>query len=294
MTPEEFLRGCSLEITAKDLESLGEARASLPLETAISITYLPTNSIDELIASAAHVRRLGFTPVPHISARRVRSRHDLERFLRGLETEAQIDRAFIIGGDPDSPVGPFGSALEVIETGLLSDIGVTQVGIAGYPEGHPKLSPACLRDALHDKLQCLSKQGHSAEIVTQFVFDSDPVLNWLAALRQDGVETPVRIGIPGPATLQSLLRFAARCGVAASTKALSKYGVSLRRLMSTTTPDQLVQSLAGKLVDNQHGRVGSHLYPFGGLGKTALWLSRLAVDSPTSSELEPESNRVSI
>src|SRR3546814_7526917 len=99
---------------------------------------------------------------------------------------------------------------------------------------------------MHDKLYALKNQNIAAEIVTQFVFDADAVVGWLSAIRAEGVTAPVRIGIPGPASIQSLLRFAARCGVGASAKVMAKYGVSITRLLNTATPDRLVEELTVK------------------------------------------------
>ncbi len=271
-----FFMSASLEITAKDAAKLAEVAPYLPPAMPISITYLPKNNMEELIAVASAVRRLGFTPVPHISARRVRSSADLESFLRGLQDGAQIDRVFIIGGDPDQAFGPYESALDIINTNLLADFGVRQIGIAGYPEGHPVIGDAALRRALADKLEAIDKRGHSAEIVTQFVFDANAAMTWLTDIRTAGILIPVRIGIPGPASVKSLIGYAAKCGVTASKTVLSKYGISLSRLLSTATPDRLVGEITGQLDRTSDTQVHAHLYPFGGLSQSVQWLAGLS------------------
>ncbi len=271
-----FFRNASLEITAKDAARLAEVAPALPAGMPISITFLPKNTIEQLVEVASAVRRLGFTPVPHISARRIRSAADLESLLRGLQSGAQIDRVFIIGGDPDQAFGPYDSALDIINTDLLATFGVRQVGIAGYPEGHPLIGDTVLRRALADKLEALGQRGHTAEIVTQFVFDPNAALDWLATIRAEGIDIPVRIGIPGPASVKSLIGYAAKCGVTASTKVLAKYGISLGRLLSTATPDRLVGEITRQLDRDGDTSVHAHLYPFGGLSQSVQWLAGCA------------------
>jgi methylenetetrahydrofolate reductase (NADPH) len=178
----------------------------------------------------------------------------------------------VVAGDLATPAGPYFDALAVIKSGLLGKYGVRNVGISGYPEGHPDFSTQKLWQALRDKRQALTDLGHSYDIVTQFGFDAKPVLDWLAELRDSGVTAPVRIGVPGPASVKTLLRFAARCGVGASASVMAKYGVSIAKLLNTAGPDALVAELAGSLDPARHGEVFMHLYPFGGLTKTAQWV----------------------
>ena len=82
----------------------------------------------------------------------------------------------------------------------------------------------------------------------------------------------MRVGIPGPAGIKTLLRFAARCGVGASASVMKKYGVSITNLLGSAGPDKLVNTFATKLGD-KHGRVRLHFYPFGGLVRTVEWIA---------------------
>ena len=229
------------------------------------------------MAAAKLARSYGFHPRPHISARRIGSEQELESFLADLAREAQIDRAFVVAGDLAQPAGPYFDALAVIGSGLLAKHGVRHVGISGYPEGHPDLPAEKLWQALRDKQRALTDLGHSYDIVTQFGFDAKPVLDWLTQLRDSGIVAPVRIGVPGPATVKTLLRFAARCGVGASASVMAKYGVSITQLVTTAGPDALVAELAGSIDPAKHGEVHLHFYPFGGFAKTAQWVRDFSV-----------------
>lgn len=262
----------SIEITAKDSARLEAAAPLIPAGTKIPVTFLPNETFEARIATAARVRDLGFVPIPHISARRLHSHDQLREFLAGLQEKAQIDHAFVVAGDPPEPFGPFDDALAVIRTGLLAEYGIKRVGISGYPEGHPEIGNEKLWTASIEKQLELDQRGHDFAIVTQFAFDAAPVLDWLEGLRSAGVKALVRVGIPGPASVKTLLGFAARCGVGASAKVMSKYGVSITRLLTTAGPDKLVEEFACKLDPERHGEVLFHLYPFGGLEAASRWV----------------------
>lgn len=269
---ERLLDNYSLEMTAKDVPQLEEAAELIPPGTKIAITFLPNEDFPGRVAAAARVRQLGFVPVPHISARRLKSQAELENFLAALQREAAIDRAFVVAGDPPRPEGPYADALAVINTGLLARYGVTRVGISGYPEGHPEIGSEKLWQAKREKLAAISDAGHDFAVVTQFGFDAGPILGWLDQLRKANVHGLVRVGVPGPASVKTLLRFAARCGVGASAAVMSKYGVSITRLLTTAGPDELIRELARGLEPAKHGEVHLHFYPFGGLKTTAAWV----------------------
>ena len=127
-------------------------------------------------------------------------------------------------------------------------------------------------EVLARKCTDIDARGMAPLVVTQFGFDPDAALDWLAQLRQRGIVAPVRIGVPGPAGIKTLMRFAARCGVGASASVLAKYGISITQLLGSAGPDKLVDALAKGLTE-EHGPVRLHFYPFGGLEKTVNWIA---------------------
>lgn len=267
-----LVRGYSLEMTARDVEQLEAAAPLMPAGAQVSVTFLPNEDVPSRVEAAAAIRRAGLTPAPHISARRLRSQAELEAFLDALAADAGVRHAFVIAGDPPRPEGPFEDALAIIKTGLLAKYGVRHVGISGYPEGHPDIPADKLWRALHDKHAALRDLGHEVSITTQFGFDAEPIFRWLESLREQGVDAPVRIGVAGPASVKTLLRFAARCGVGSSVKVMSRYGASLTRLLGTAAPDSIISEIAMGLSPETHGEVALHFYPFGGLTRTAGWI----------------------
>lgn len=270
VTPSGLLDNYSLEMTAKDAVSLEAAAPLLSTGTPVSVTYLPGEGQPARVAAAALARRLGFLPVPHISARRLESEAELEAYLGALASEADLDRCFVVAGDC-APKGPFPDALAVIRAGLLARYGVERVGISGYPQGHPEIPADVLWSAMMEKHQALLSLGHEPIITTQFAFDLNAMLEWVGEVRARGITSTIRLGVPGPATIKSLVRFASRCGVSASTSVLRKYGTSITQLLTVAGPDKLLMELAARYDVREHGDLRIHLYPFGGLERTAQW-----------------------
>ena len=219
------------------------------------------------------VKRFGLVPVPHISGRRLRSQDMLEEYLGALAAEGACENVLVIAGDPTEPLGPFDDALAVIKSGILQRYGVRNIGVGGYPEGHPSIAESVLWSALEGKAAALAHLGMSGVVITQFGFDVDPVLKWLEAVRERGIGLPVRVGVPGPAGVRRLLTYAARFGVGTSAGIARKYGFSITNLMGTAGPDKFIRALAEGLDPERHGEVKLHFYTFGGLKATSEWIA---------------------
>jgi methylenetetrahydrofolate reductase (NADPH) len=272
LAPAIVTEGYSLEMTAKDRDALTIAAPQIAPDTPIAITFLPGETMDARIAAACHVRALGFEPMPHLSARRITSHDELAEMVARLTAEAGARRMFIVAGDPPVPAGPFADTLSVVRTGLMEAHGIKAIGIAGHPDGHPAMDIDGLWRTLDEKCAEITQRGMAPLIVTQFGFDAAPFLAWLKTLRARGIDVPVRIGVPGPAGIKTLLRFAAHCGVGASAAVMTKYGVSITKLLGTAGPDTLVDALAAGLATD-HGPIRLHFYPFGGLERTVAWIN---------------------
>jgi methylenetetrahydrofolate reductase (NADPH) len=263
--------GFSLEITAKDVDGLKRVAPSLPPDTPVSVTFLPDEEPDARIAAATAVRELGFEPMPHFSARRIESHAEFESYLEAVVQQAKVRRCFVIAGDRDTPAGPFADSSALIATGCFEKAGIKAIGIAGHPDGHPHMSAEQRWDVLKKKAADIEDRGMAPLIVTQFGFDAGSILAWLKELRGRGLGVPVRVGVPGPAGIKTLLRFAARCGVEASASVIAKYGISITQLLGSAGPDRLVDALSER-ISSEHGRVRLHFYPFGGLQRTVEWI----------------------
>jgi methylenetetrahydrofolate reductase (NADPH) len=263
--------GFSIEMTARDVDALKRAAPSLPPGTPVSLTFLPGETFEARIAAAIAIREHGFEPMPHFSARRLESPVEFETYLDAVVERARVRRCFVIAGDRETPAGPFADSAALIATGRFEKAGITAIGIAGHPEGHPHMSAEQCWTVLETKAADIETRGMAPLIVTQFGFDAGSLLAWLKELRRRGIAMPVRIGVPGPAGIKTLLRFAARCGVQASASVMAKYGLSITHLMGSAGPDKMVDALRER-ISSEHGRVRLHFYPFGGLERTVGWI----------------------
>ncbi|WP_426326112.1 methylenetetrahydrofolate reductase [Microbacterium sp. E-13] len=259
-------------MTGKDIPGLEEARETIPQGTKINVTFLGNEDLEMRVAAAKAVKEMGFVPVPHISARRLESQAQLEEFLARLQEVGASEHVFAVGGDPAEPAGPYPDSLSVIRSGLLQKYGAREVSIAGYPEGHPDIPDDVLWRHLDEKARTLAQQGLDAVVLTQFAFDTDPVMSWIHDVRERGIDAQIRIGTPGPAGIKRLLGFARRFGIGANAMIVKKYGFSLTNLMGTAGPDRFVSDLAGLLAaEPTAGDVKLHFYTFGGLLATSQW-----------------------
>lgn len=266
----------SLEVSSRSARDLDACLTHLEKGSDVYINFIAGDDPAAKVRCAAALAASGFRPVPHIGARHLASAAQLDGLLARLAGEAGVDRALLIGGDAARPAGPFESSLAVLATGLLPKHGFRAAGFAGYPEGHPQIGPAELKDALAAKLRLAAEQGIEPFLVTQFCFEPAAVTAWLAALRAEGIAVPVRIGLAGPANVATLVRFAIRCGVTNSIRALTARPDRFLRLVSDSAPDGLVRGIAEAAPPALLAGVsGLHFFPFGGVAKTARWANAL-------------------
>ena len=269
-----LLRGFSLEVSARDTQAIDRAAEWLPAGTEVYLNWIPGDTHHRTIAAAAKLRRAGLTPVPHVAARFLSGFTQLADFVARLAGEAEVRQALTIGGDRDKPAGSFDSSVQVLATGLFAKHGFQRIGIAGYPEGNPRIAPAEIQEALAAKLALLREQGIAPYIATQFCFEAKPILAWLQALRANGIDVPVRVGLAGPASITTLMKFGLRCGVGNSLRALALRGPAIAHLINEAGPDAIVRELAAAN-DPGLGIAGLHLFSFGGLQRTAEWAQSL-------------------
>ncbi len=264
----------ALEVTGKAIAHLEAAQAAIPPGTPINIAFLGNETHAQRIHAARVIRACGFEPVPIISSRRLRSEQDRDQLLDSLTAAAAPTRVILVGGDPTSPAGPYEDSLALLRSNLLQRHAITQVGIVGYPEGHPRIDPGSLWRSLRWKLDFLQEAGCTVEITTQFGLDAEAVVHWIRQLRREGINTPVRIGVPGPATAGTLLRYAQQFGVTPSPAVARHYGLPINDPQRRVGPERYWDHLTAGMSGTDLGTIDYHLYPFGGIMDGVQWINR--------------------
>ena len=282
----DFVRGYSLEATRPGEGDAAALRTIAPAGTFVYVSAVASRPVNEIIEGAVRLKACGFRPVPHVAVRMFASVTALDRFLARLTGEAGVARILVIAGDRGP--GAFRSAIELIDGGLLQRHRIREIGIAGYPEGHPRIAQADLDRALIHKVAAAEATGLKVHIVTQFCFDAAAIVGWISRLRDFGLEQPVRVGLAGPTNLATLLRYARRCGVRASAQGLARQSGLMRQIFAQSTPDALVQALAQARL----GAVKPHFFSFGGLAATARWAAavterRITLEGASGFRVEP-------
>lgn len=267
----------SIEVTpagAGKVESFGDALAP---GTDVNVTFLPGSDPADTAKVAARLRDEGMHPIPHIAARSIHDKAQLDAMLKALKAEASVDEVLIIGGGVDNPVGDFASSMDILETGLIQDYGIGKIGVSGHPEGSPDIPADALASALEWKNNFAKKEGLDLYIETQFCFEAEQVLAWERDIRAAGNALPIRIGIPGPATIKTLFRFAQISGIGPSMRFISKQAKNVAKLLTVQAPDLLLSDLAEGMANDKDCLLAHfHYYPFGGFAKTAAYASAVA------------------
>lgn len=272
-----LMHGFSVETTPGSAAKVRRFADHLAPGTTVNVTFLPGSDPSDTVAVAARLRGEGFEPVPHVAARSLSGRAALDRFLGRLKDEAGVTQALVIAGGTGRPAGEFASSMDVLATGLLQAHGITRIGVAGHPEGAPDVPEPALREALLWKNRFAAEHGIEMYLETQFCFDPAAIVAWDRAIRGWGNRLPIHLGVPGLASLKTLLKFAQSSGVGPSIRVLTRQARNLARLMLVQAPDRLLVELAAyKASDPDCGIERLHFYPFGGLAKTAEWANAVA------------------
>lgn len=266
-----LLSSASVEVSSRG-HQLQELRDKFARGTDVTITFLPGDNYRHNVETASALRRAGYNPVPHIAAREMPSREALDDFLARARGEADVTRVVLIAGDLALAKGPFRSSLDVCASGLIEARGILSVSVAGHPEGHPYLSAANAFKVLEAWRDWGQLTKIRVDVVTQFCFESGPILGWIGELDARGISLPVIVGLAGPATPATLTKFALRCGIGNSMRSLRSQIGRFGRLLTDTGPDDVMRGLQSAPKAVTAPIAGFHLFPFGGLRKAGEWL----------------------
>ncbi|SPJ23680.1 5,10-methylenetetrahydrofolate reductase [Palleronia abyssalis] len=273
-----FLQGHSIEVMPRTAEKVEDFRTLLAPGTRVYIAHIDGTPIEDMVATARRIAAEGFEVMPHFPARIIADADTLGDWIARYQGEAGITQGLILAGGVSEPKGAFDNAMQLLDTGLFDKAGFTRLHVAGHPEGNRDIDPdgsdRNVSDALRWKQAFSDRTDAQMAITTQFCFEAKPVIAWAEALRTNGIDLPVHIGIAGPAKLQTLIKFAVACGVGPSLRVLQKRALDVTKLVMPYTPDDVVAELAAHKAANPDFAIEAvHLFPLGGIKATADWVA---------------------
>ena len=268
----ELVAGFSIETTPGSALKIPDYREHLRRGATVSVTFLPGSDFADTIATAKRLKDEGFVPAPHFAARSIPGKAAFEDNLRRLQGEVGVEEVVVLAGGVSEPLGEFDNSMQLLETGLFDAHGIKRIGVAGHPEGSPDIPPAHAAEAVQWKNAFARRSDAQFYIATQFCFEAAPIIAWEHAIREAGNTLPIHIGVPGLATLKTLINHAKACGVGPSMRMLTRQARNIAKLLNVQQPDRLLIDLARhKAADPLSGIAKVHVYPLGGLRRSAQW-----------------------
>ncbi|MFC4948660.1 methylenetetrahydrofolate reductase [Pseudonocardia sp. GCM10023141] len=255
--------------------------AEVPAGTTVTITCSPKFGLERTLAATEYAAAVGYTVVPHLAARQVADEATLKEFVRRLEAAA-VTNLYVIAGDAAEPAGKYTSSAELLESLAGLDHGLTSIGVACYPEGHPSIPDDVLAEALR------AKQPMAHYMVSQLCFDARTLVCWLRAARKAGIDLPLHIGLAAPMETRKLAALSLRIGVGSSLRYLSKQHGLVGNLLrgKAYRPEQVLEGMGADLTSPELNVERLHLFSFNQVAATVAWQQRVA--APTA-ETTPHS-----
>jgi methylenetetrahydrofolate reductase (NADPH) len=239
--------------------------AHVPTTIPLTVTVTEARGMEATLHLTERLLRSGYRVAPHLAARLFVDQNQVVDVVARLR-EAEVRSVFVIGGDSPTPMGMFPDAYSLLQAMQAVGHPFEEIGIGGYPEGHPAISPDATDLALKQKAPMAS------HVITQMCFDATTTSLWAARVAAFGVGLPVHVGLPGPVNRQKLVRISAGIGLGRSARFLRKQRGLLWRFLvpGGYQPTRLVKQLgaASKTSDNIRGL---HIFTFNELARTEVW-----------------------
>ena len=282
---KNILMNYSIETTPNVYEKYGKFLDLVPLENSIYVTFLPDEDAMRVIDTCKKLTKEGYDVIPHLPARTMKDIPNLENYIGSLSEKAGCKKILVIGGGGKQK-GNISSSMDVLKTDLLSKFNFQEVGLAGHPEGNPDISEEEIDKAIIEKNAFALNTDLKLYLTTQFFFEVSSLRNWEKKLDSLNNNLEIHAGIPGPASLKTLVGYATSCGIGNSIRFLSKQAMNITKLATTRTPDKLIADLADYKEHNSSSKLAKlHFYAFGGIKKTSEWLRNVS-----KNELEINNN----
>ncbi|MGZ8720451.1 MAG: methylenetetrahydrofolate reductase [Aeromicrobium sp.] len=254
--------------------------ASIPVGRTVTVTASPSKGMAATLDLAESLVGHGYRAVPHLAARMISGRTELEEIVARL-LDSGINSVFVPAGDADPPAGNYEGSLELLRDLTAMGDPFAEVGVTGYPESHPKIMDDITVQAMWDKRE------HATNLVSNMCFDPAVVSAWVKRVRSRGAVMPLLIGTAGPVERTKLLAMATKIGVSESARFLSKNKSVFARIATPGgySPEKFLEKISPTTREPASHVEGLHLFTFNQVAETEAWREDLIARLGSSATL---------
>lgn len=254
--------------------------ASVPVGQTLTVTASIGKGLPATLDLAERLVGHGYHAVPHLAARMISGRKELEEIVARL-LESGIDTVFVPAGDADPPAGDYEGSIDLLRDLTAMGRPFASVGVTGYPESHPKIMDDITVQAMWDK------RDHATQLVSNLCFDPAVVSAWVKRVRSRGAVMPLLIGMPGPVERAKLLSMATKIGVSESARFLSKNKSVFARIAAPGgySPEKFLEKIAPTTREAASHVEGLHVFTFNQVAETQAWRDDLIARLDSSASL---------
>ena len=281
----KLIKNFSIEVMPRTLGKLENIENLWPKNTRVYIAHLEGTRIEDMLVTAKRIKSASFIPMPHFPARIIKDNKVLEDWISRY-SEIGVKEALLLAGGVDRPLGNLSNSMELLSTGLFEKYGFERLHVAGHPEGNKDIDPngsdINVMNALKWKQDYSKDTKVKISIATQFLFESEPVIDWANRILSNGITLPINVGIAGPAKLQTMIKFAIACGVGPSLRVLERRAKDITKLLFPFEPTNILTELADYKENNPNTNIeGIHFFPLGGIEKSSDFIKNINTEQHT-------------
>ena len=243
----ELVAACSIEISPRDDFAGERLRELLDPGMTVFVNHPGSVTHHDIVAACARLRRAGFNPVPHIAVRRLASFTQANDFLQRAAAEAEVSGRL----DHRRRPRPSGGSVprQSRSLGVRPGRGSrprARLPLPGIPRairGSPRApSMRFCGPRWHWRSgRPRSVAGHPVRLRGR----ADPPLD--RHIASPGHQpAPSGLASPGRRRVATLAKFAVRCGIGASLRALARGHTAFARIFAEAGPDALIGALVAE------------------------------------------------
>ena len=269
---EKKISNFSIEVMPRTASKIKNFKDLLPQKTNIYIAHLDNVSFEEMLFTAERLTVEGYNVTPHFPARIIKDKNTLEDWVKKYHNVG-VKNCLLIAGNQKRPIGDFSNSIDLIKTELFDKYFFKNIFVAGHPEGNKDIDNDGGNENVNKfllwKNEFSKNTNANVSITSQFCFDSKTIIKWSEQLTKNEIDLPINIGLPGPAKLQTMIKYAITCGVGPSLKILEKRARDLTKLILPYKPEKLLIDINKYIINNPNSKIISmHFFPLGGIKRT--------------------------